>query len=184
MLRPVPTADTPEKSCLRKGRAKHDLFLHYIYVKGVAMTPEEYLKQIKVFSNRHHELTWFTAEVAYYAAAGRVLDSLKGHLRLGCGIDNGKILCELGWLLKSLVELCACTMSHGEFLMHNWSSSREMVPAGVNGCANGILNMIRAGETGRRVHFLANACSHLGFDFGAVALQNLEDLKNENGAVK
>ena len=143
------------------------------------MTPEEYLKQIKLFSNRHHELTWFTAEVAYYAAAGRVLDSLRGHLRLGCGIDNNKILRELGSLLKALTELCVCTVSHGEFLMHNWSSSREMVPAGVNGCANSILNMIRAGETGRRAHFLANACSHLGFDFGAVARQSLEDIKNE-----
>lgn len=148
------------------------------------MTQEEYLKQVKFFSNRHHELTWFVAEVAYYSAAGRVLDSLKGHLRLGCGIDNDKILRELGFLLKSLVELCICTMSHGEFVMHNWPSSREMVPAGVNGCANSVLNMIRAGETGRRVHFLANACSHLGFDFDAVARQSVEDLKSENGIVK
>ena len=146
------------------------------------MTPQEYLKQIKVFSNRNHELTWFSAEVAYYADAGRVLDSLRGHLRFGCGIDNDKILRELGFLLKSLVDLCVCTMSHGEFLMHNWSSSREMVPAGVNGCANSILNMIRTGETGRRVHFLANACSHLGFGFDAVANQSVEYLKSENGA--
>jgi hypothetical protein len=143
------------------------------------MTSEEYLKQIQLLSNRYNEMTWFGAEVSYYAAAGRVLDLLKGHLRLGCGIDTGRVLRELGFLLRSVVELCMCTMSHGEFLSHPWNLSKEMVPAGVNGCANSILNMIRSGEAVRRAHFLANACSHLGFTFDMVAAQSIEDLKTE-----
>jgi hypothetical protein len=137
------------------------------------MSPEEYLKLVHFTWSRHAESTWFVSEVAYYAAAGRVLDSLKGHLRLGCGIDKEKILTELAGLLRSLVELCTCTMSHGEFASHSWVSSREMVPAGVNGCANSILNMIRSAETSRRIHFLANACSQLGFTFDMVASRSL-----------
>lgn len=145
------------------------------------MTQDEYLKQTQVFYNWNHELTWFSAEISYYAAAGRVLDSLRCYLRLGCGIDREKILQELAFLLWSFTGLCACTMSHGEFLSHNWDSSREMVPAGVNGCANSILNMIRSGETARRIHFFANACSHLGFSFDVVAQKSIEILKKEHG---
>jgi hypothetical protein len=141
------------------------------------MTPGEYLNQVRELSNKNVELTWFSAEVAYYAAAGRTLDSLKDHLRLGCGIDKDEILIELGSLLKSIVDLCVCTMSHLVFVNHNWISSREMVPAGVNGCANSILNMIRSGDAERRIHFFANACSHLGFSFDAIAEQSITTLK-------
>ena len=144
------------------------------------MTQDEYLKQAQDFRNWNHELTWFSAEVTYYAAAGRVLDSLRHHLRLGCGIDKDKILQELAFLLWALTGLCACTMSHGDFLSHDWNSSKEMVPAGVNGCANSILNMIRSSESSRRVHFLANACSHLGFTFETVAKRSIEILQEEN----
>jgi hypothetical protein len=141
------------------------------------MTPGEYLNQIRELSNKNVELTWFSAEVAYYAAAGRTLDSLKDHLRLGCGIDKDEILIELGSLLKSIVDLFSCTMSHLVFVNHNWISSREMVPAGVNGCANSILNMIRSGDAERRIHFFANACSHLGFSFDVIAEQSITTLK-------
>ena len=143
------------------------------------MTQDEYFKQTRVFFSRGHELTWFSAEISYYAAAGRTLDSLSRHLRLGCGIDKDKILQELASLLWAFTGLCSCTMSHGDFLAHNWDTSKEMVPAGVNGCANSILNMIRSGETSKRVHFLANACSHLGFSFETVAQKSIEILKKE-----
>lgn len=144
------------------------------------MTPGEYLNQIRELSNKNVELSWFSTEVAYYAAAGRTLDSLKGHLRLGCGIDRNEILTGLGYLLKSIVDLFSCTMSHLVFVNHDWVSSREMVPAGVNGCANSILNMIRSGDAERRIHFFANACSHLGFSFDVVAEQSITLLKNDS----
>ena len=143
------------------------------------MTSEEYLKQSQVFTQKNIESYWFITEVTYYSAAGRVLDSLRNHLRFGCGIEKDNILKELSFLLKSLVDLCVCTMSHLDFIAHDWVLSREMVPAGVNGCANSILNMIRTGEPTRRIHFLANACSHMGFSFKDVATRSLNDLMNE-----
>jgi hypothetical protein len=140
-------------------------------------TPAQYLSEIQALKNHYIEQTWFSAEVAYYAAAGRVLDSLKDHLRFGCDFNKQKILFELGTLLKSLADLCIVTISHLDFINHNWDSSKEMVPAGINGCANSILNMIRSGDSSKRVHFLANACSHLGFSFEIISSQSLINLK-------
>lgn len=143
------------------------------------MTPEDYLKKIQVFSNGTLETGWFFSEVSYYAAIGRVLESLRPHLKFGCNIDRGFILGELGFLLRNLVNLSSLSMYHGFFLSHDWSKSREMVPAGVNGCANSILNMLKTDDTERRTHFLANACSHLGFTFEVVAARSLEDAEFE-----
>jgi hypothetical protein len=143
------------------------------------MNSNEYVKLTQLFSEKNYESRWFVAEVNYYAAAGRVLDLLKNHLKLGYGIDKDSILRELGNLLKTFVELCVCTMSHNDFISHEWSKSKEMVPAGVSGCANGILNMIRATSNDRRIHFLANACSHLGFSFIDVAQSSVDNLKDQ-----
>lgn len=145
------------------------------------MTPEEYVKRSQVFKNKHLETRWFVAEVNYYAAIGRALDSLRGHLRFGCAIDKNFILGELGFLLNALVEHQVCTMTHGVFISHDWVKSIEMVPAGVNGCANSILNMTKSDDPSRRCHFFANACSHLGFSFEDVALRNIEDMEKEHG---
>lgn len=147
------------------------------------MNPEEYLKQSQTFKNKHLETRWFVAEVNYYAAIGKVLDSLRNHLKFGCGYDKELILGELGFLLSSFVELCVCTMYHGVFVSHDWRRSIEMVPAGVNGCANSILNMTKTDDVSKRCHFFMNACSHLGFSFEEVALRSLQDLNNSLGKV-
>jgi hypothetical protein len=143
------------------------------------MTAEEYVKQSQAFKNKYLETRWFVAEVNYYAAIGNTLDSLRGHLRFGCDIDRDFILGELGFLLGALVEHQVCTMAHGVFISHDWRRSIEMVPAGVNGCANSILNMTKTDDPERRCHFFANACSHLGFNFEDVASRSLENMKRE-----
>ena len=139
------------------------------------MTPEDYLKRIQAFSSGTLETGWFFSEVSYYAAIGKVLDSLKPYLKFGVNIDKDRILGSLGALLKSLVSLSYFTMNHGTFISTDWLKSREMVPAGINGCANSILNMLKSDDFSKRIHFFANACSHVGFDFIAVSRRSLID---------
>jgi hypothetical protein len=141
------------------------------------LTPEEYLKKHNEFSSGTLETGWFYLEICYFASIGRVLDLLRKHIKFGVNLDKDLLLIELGELLRQFVNLSKHTMQHGVFLFYDWTRSKEMVPAGISGCANSILNMMRALDFEKRIHFLANACSHMGFTFLDVAEKSLESIQ-------
>lgn len=141
------------------------------------MTPEEYLKKHSQFSSGTLETGWFYLEISYFASIGRVLDLLGKHIKFGVNLDKDLLLFELGELLRQFVNLSKHAMSHGVFAFYDWNRSKEMVPAGISGCANSILNMMRALDFEKRIHFLANACSHIGFTFDDVAQKSLENIQ-------
>lgn len=144
------------------------------------MSPDEYVLKYNSYTRGTIESGWFFAEVYYYSSIGRALDCLKSHLRWGCNFDKESFLSEMGNVLRSYVNLCQHNMTCGDFLSHDWAKSREMVPGGISGCANGLVNMLRSDDSIRRIHFFANACSHVGFTFDMVAQRSLSDLFSEN----
>lgn len=148
-------------------------------IKELDLTPEEYLKRYNEFLRGTLETGWFYSEVSYFASIGRVLELLRRHLKFGINLDKDLLLTELGELLRQYVNLSMHTMSHGVFLFHDWAKSREMVPAGIAGCANSILNMMRTSDAEKSIHFLANACSHMGFTFDKVAQRSLENIASQ-----
>ena len=141
------------------------------------MTPEQYLVESQKFYNPNHENRIFYCEIGMFSVAGRILETLKGRLNSGIGLDKERFISELGELLFVLGEMSSCTLSSFTFIHCDWSRHKSIVPGGYTGCAVSLLGLLKSHDIERRIQLLSVACSHLGITWEQVSDASIKNLK-------
>lgn len=145
------------------------------------MNSEKFLAECQKFYNKNLENRIFYCEMEMFSIAGKILESLKGRLNSGIGLDKDQFISDLGSLLFVLAEVSVCSFATFTFVHCDWNRHRSIVPGGYTGCAVSILGLLKSQDIERRLQLLSVACSHLGISWDQVSESCLENLKNKNG---